>query len=167
MRFSRSDFCRSQRTDSSIDPRRADSPRSLDRGCRRCSLPIASVKAESAASAHCPHQRSPDGSTHSCQEALRTRSARRTPQADRTHQFQGQCNRHSRLRDGRRSCHSGSEWHVSREENERSAQERMWRGAVRRSTPLRAWDAIGIVFWWAHQDSNLEPKHYECSALTD
>jgi hypothetical protein len=20
--------------------------------------------------------------------------------------------------------------------------------------------------WWAHQDSNLEPKHYECSALT-
>jgi hypothetical protein len=21
--------------------------------------------------------------------------------------------------------------------------------------------------WWAYQDSNLEPKHYECSALTD
>jgi hypothetical protein len=22
------------------------------------------------------------------------------------------------------------------------------------------------VFWWAHQDSNLEPKDYESSALT-
>jgi hypothetical protein len=22
-------------------------------------------------------------------------------------------------------------------------------------------------FWWAHQDLNLEPKHYECSALTN
>ena len=22
------------------------------------------------------------------------------------------------------------------------------------------------VKWWAHQDLNLEPKHYECSALT-
>ena len=25
----------------------------------------------------------------------------------------------------------------------------------------------GNPLWWAHQDSNLEPKHYECSALTD
>jgi hypothetical protein len=21
--------------------------------------------------------------------------------------------------------------------------------------------------WWAYQDLNLEPRHYECSALTD
>lgn len=24
----------------------------------------------------------------------------------------------------------------------------------------------GMLMWWAHQDSNLEPKDYESSALT-
>ena len=26
--------------------------------------------------------------------------------------------------------------------------------------------SLGIGMWWAHQDSNLEPKDYESSALT-
>jgi len=23
-----------------------------------------------------------------------------------------------------------------------------------------------VIYWWAHEDSNLEPKDYESSALT-
>jgi hypothetical protein len=40
-------------------------------------------------------------------------------------------------------------------------------GAVR--NPALYLKCTSNVFssWWAYQDSNLEPKHYECSALTD
>lgn len=31
---------------------------------------------------------------------------------------------------------------------------------------LRTYFALSGL-WWAYQDLNLEPKHYECSALTD
>ena len=39
--------------------------------------------------------------------------------------------------------------------------------AVPPTYPLYRWSGWKCRIWWAHQDLNLEPKHYECSALTN
>ena len=44
--------------------------------------------------------------------------------------------------------------------DEKAENKAFSRGAERRRKPFDA------TAWWAHQDSNLEPKDYESSALT-